>query len=329
MTNPVIDLHCDLLAHMLEMPTPDPFIRKGIGCSFPALAEGNVKMQVMAIFTATEKGSTDLAVKQSEIFADFLAKFPNDCTLVDDLESLRKVTTSKKLGMVAAIENASGLCEEDEPLENAFKRLEQIIKNTKRILYIGLTHHAENRFGGGNSSKAGLKKDGEELLKYLSGRKIAVDFSHTSDALAQDILDFIDSNNLEIPILASHSNYREVWHHLRNLPNHLAEEIIKRGGLIGVNFLRAFVNNDDPNALYDHMNHGLSLGGKNAICFGADYFGTDTHPDRSREPFYFPEHKDSGCYPSVVENIIKQVSPDVVEDISINNVMNYIQKLWK
>ena len=66
MNHPVIDLHCDLLAHMLNMPTPDPFLQEGIGCSFPALAEGNVKLQVMAIFTATEKGSTALAIRQSE-----------------------------------------------------------------------------------------------------------------------------------------------------------------------------------------------------------------------------------------------------------------------
>ena len=54
MKHPVIDLHCDLLAHMLNMSKPDPFKREGIGCSFPDLAEGNVKLQVMAIFTATE-----------------------------------------------------------------------------------------------------------------------------------------------------------------------------------------------------------------------------------------------------------------------------------
>jgi membrane dipeptidase len=329
MKHPVIDLHCDLLAHLEDMPTPDPFKRDGIGCSFPALAEGNVKLQVMAIFTATEKGSTLLAVKQSEIFASFLSKYSDHCYLVNDAKTLNQIETSSKLGMVAAIENASGFCEEDEPLEAGFKRLEQIITNTKRILYIGLTRHAENRFGGGNNSSAGLKEDGEKLLQYLSGRKIAIDFSHTSDALAQDILDYISTHKLDLPILASHSNYREVFSHLRNLPDHLAKEIINRGGLIGVNFLRAFVNNDDPNVLYEHINHGLKLGGKNSICFGADYFSTGTHPDRSREPFYFKEHKDSGCYPAIIENIITQVSPDVVNNISYYNVKRFILNLWK
>lgn len=329
MNHPVIDLHCDLLAHMLNMPNPDPFKREGIGCSFPALADGNVKLQVMAIFTATAKGSTALAVKQSEIFASFLAKYPKDCTLVHDTNTLSQIATSPKLGMIAAIENASGFCEENEPLETGLERLEQIITNTTRILYIGFTHHAENRFGGGNNSKAGLKDDGKTLLQYLNGKKIAVDFSHASDAMAYDILDYLSKHNLEVPILASHSNYRKVFDHVRNLPDDIAKEIIQQGGIIGVNFLRAFVNNNDPNALYQHINRGIELGGANSVCFGADYYGTDNHPDRSRVPFYFKEHDNASRYPSILEAISQQVSPNVIEGISSKNAMNYIVELWR
>lgn len=329
MTHPTIDLHCDLLAHMLNMPIPDPFKREGIACSFPALAEGNVKLQVMAIFTATQKGSADLALRQSEIFASFLTDFPDHCTLIHDINTLNQIATSSKLGMIAAIENASGFCEEDESLETGFERLEKIISNTKRILYIGFTHHAENRFGGGNNSQAGLKEDGEKLLQYLNGKKIAVDFSHASDALAQDMLDYLSKHDLEVPILASHSNYRKVFNHVRNLPDDLAKKIIQRGGLIGVNFLRAFVNNEDPNVLYQHIQHGIKLGGSKSICFGADYFNTDSHPDRTRVPFYFKEHEDATRYPSILETISQRVSSDVIEDISHRNVMNYLINLWE
>ena len=329
MKYPVIDLHCDLLAHMLDMSEPDPFKREGIGCSFPDLAKGNVKLQVMAIYTATEKGSAELAERQSKIFASFLNEYPNDCTLVHDINTLSQITNSSKIGMIAAIENASGFCEEDEPLSIGFKRLERIITNTKRILYISLTHHAENRFGGGNYSDAGLKEDGKKLLQYLNGKKIAVDFSHTSDALAQDILDYLSKHNLDVPILASHSNYRKVFNHARNLPDDIAKAIIQRRGIIGVNFLRAFVNNDDPNVLYEHMNYGIKLGGMNSICFGADYFSTGNHPDPSRVPFYFKEHEDASQYPSIIESISEQVSCDAIEDISSQNVMRYLIELWK
>jgi membrane dipeptidase len=329
MKHPVIDLHCDLLGHLLHTPNPDPFIREGIGCSFPALAEGNVKLQVMAIFTATQKGSAAFAIKQSEIFASFLSKYPNDCMLVHNVDTLCDIATSSKLGMIAAIENASGFCEEDESLEIGLKRLEQIISTTTRILYIGFTHHAENRFGGGNNSEVGLKEDGKALLQYLNGKKIAVDFSHTSDALAHDILNYLSEHLLDVPILASHSNYRTIYNHKRNLPDDIAKEIIHRGGLIGVNFLRAFVNPENSDALYDHIKYGIELGGANSICFGADYYGTDKHPERSRVPFYFPDHADASRYPSILETIDEQVSPDVIDGISSKNAMSYLMKLWK
>ena len=328
MNQATIDLHCDLLSHLSRQENPDPFSGKGIGCSFPALAEGNVKLQVMAIFTATQKGSSASALKQAGIFASLLSKYPKDCTLIHDSETLNQWPNLDRLGMVAAIENASGLCEEDEEIELGFERLEKIIRITQRVLYIGFTHHAENRFGGGNNSAAGLKEDGKTLLRYLDGKNIAVDFSHASDALAYGILDFIHAHHLDIPILASHSNYRPVFDHVRNLPDDIAKEIIQRGGLIGVNFLRAFVNNEDPNALYKHINHGMQLGGAKSICFGADYFNTDNHPDRTRVPFYFKEHKDSSCYPSVLQEIAQQVSPEAVENIGYKNAMDFLFKLW-
>ena len=61
----------------------------------------------------------------------------------------------------------------------------------------------------------------------------------------------------------------------------LAKEIIKRKGIIGVNFLRAFLHNDDPNVFYEHILHGTKIGGENAMCFGADYFFA-SQPDPKR-----------------------------------------------
>ncbi len=329
MKTPLIDIHCDLLSYLQDAPHPDPLNRNSIGCSLPALEEGNVKLQVMAIYTATEKGSTELGLEQSLIFKNILHKYNDHVILCSEPDAINAVASSSKTGVVAAIENAAGFCEEDEPLKEGFKKLENMIANTERILYIGFTHHLENRFGGGNSSTTGLKEDGKALLDYLNGKKIAVDFSHASDALALDILDYTSKHNLDIPIIASHSNFRSVFHHPRNLPNEIAKEIINRNGLIGINFLRAFLNNQDPNAMYDHILYGLNMGGAKAICFGADYFYTDSHPDQSRKPFFFKEHEDAGCYPSILKNLSERVSTEVIEGIGHKNVINFIQRVWQ
>jgi membrane dipeptidase len=327
MNSPIIDIHCDLLSYLQDAINPDPFKKDVIGCSFPSLKEGNVRLQVMAIYTSTGKGSTELAIKQSLNFKKMLTNHGDHIISGNEPDLFNTISSSPKLGILAAIENASGFCEENEPLENGFKKLENIISNTKGILYIGLTHHGENRFGGGNSTKVGLKEDGKALLNYIAGKKIAIDFSHTSDVLAYEMLDYLSKFNLNIPVIASHSNFRQIFNHPRNLPDEIAKEIIKRKGLIGINFLRAFLNDNNPNAIYDHILYGINMGA-HSICFGADYFYTDSHPDQSRKPFFFKEHESASCYPSILKGLSGKVSPEIVEGISNKNVTDFIKRIY-
>jgi len=324
---PVIDLHCDLLSYLESQPGADPGKSGEIGCNFSDLAAGGVKLQVMAIYSSTENGSSVSGLKQSQIFSYLLSRYPFLHTINRD-ENAGIFIKNEGICMVAAIENASSFCEENEPLTGGFKKLEQIIANTGKPLYIGFTHHGENRFGGGNTTKAGLKDDGKRLLNYLHDQKIAVDLSHTSDALAYGILEHLLKQGLNIPIIASHSNYREVFNHPRNLPNDLARENISRKGLIGVNFLRAFLNDTDPEAIFDHIQHGIKLGGEKAICFGADYFYTAKHPDQSRIPFFIKSLENAACYPALLKRLETMLPPQQIEDISHKNVLDFIRRLW-
>ncbi|MDR2238059.1 MAG: membrane dipeptidase [Chryseobacterium sp.] len=262
-----IDLHCDLLYYLLRSgATADDC---ELGCSLPLLKEGNVKLQVMAIYSSTGKGSTEYGLQQSEIFSGLIK---NEDFFLFEGENYKKAENGDKTGIMASIENASSFCDETESLDSGFKKLETIIENTEKVFYIGLTHHTENRFGGGNNATAGLKEDGKILLDYIADRKIAIDLAHTSDQLAHDIFNYIDQQNYKIPVLASHSNYRTVYQNNRNLPDELAKEVINRNGLIGLNFIKDYIDLEHPERLYEHIQYGLDLGGENQIAYGADYF---------------------------------------------------------
>jgi len=326
---PIIDLHCDLLVYLTDVPKPDINKVTDIGCALPALVQGNVKLQVMAIYSATEIGSTRYAALQSDMFRQ-LAENEQRLTAVTDVPALQQVLQNGKgIGMVAAVENASGFCEESEPLEDGFKRLEKIIEACGRLLYISFTHHTANRFGGGNNTTKGITQDGRMLLDYLHGRSIAVDLSHTSDALAHDILTHIDTEKLAIPVIASHSNFRPIWAHNRNLPDELTQEIIHRKGLIGINFLRAFLHNDDPEALLRHISYGLAQGAQDCLCFGADYFYTRDNPDFSRIPFYFKAHEQAGAsYTYILKRLQEQVPPEQLQKLAYGNVQSFIERIW-
>ncbi|WP_332018569.1 dipeptidase [Kaistella sp.] len=314
-----LDLHCDLTAYLLQpnsSPTGD------VRCSVDKLFAGHVKMQVMAFYSATAKGSVDEVRQQLKRYRSLL-NLPGVYEFYPE-----KAELQEGLGIIAAVENASGLCDEDQPIEDAFKNLDWLISQAK-IMYVGLTHHLENRFGGGNFTQTGLKDDGKRLIEYLDGRKIAVDLSHTSDQLAYGILNFIDQNNLDIPVLASHSNMRAVFDHNRNLPDELVTEIINRSGLIGLNFVKYFINPENHNEIYRHIEHAIKLGAEDHLCFGADFFDDKSHPEQYRYPFFFSEFGDSTAYSTINSRISELFSDEVKEKISHRNALSYFKRLHK
>ena len=314
-----LDLHCDLTAYLLQ---PNSSSNGDVRCSVDKLFAGNVKMQVMAFYSATEKGSVDEVKEQLKHYRNLL-NLPGVYEFSPDKAELKD-----GLGIIAAVENASGLCEEDQPVEDAFKNLDWLSSRAK-IMYVGLTHHLENRFGGGNFTQAGLKDDGKRLIEFLDGRKIAIDLSHTSDQLAYGILNFIDQHHLDIPVLASHSNMRAVFDHNRNLPDELVTEIVNRGGLIGLNFVKYFINPENPSKIYRHIEHAVKLGAEDHLCFGADFFDDKSHPEQDRYPFFFPEFGDSTAYSTINSRISELFSDEMKEKISHRNALSYFKRLHK
>jgi membrane dipeptidase len=325
---PIIDTHCDLLSYLAMVPSAKANNVDDIACALPFLQEGNVKIQVLAIYTDVSPGSMSFATLQAQKYQQLLQEFTNEVCGADAV-FLHSITEQSKIGMVTAIENAAGLANEQVPIEEAFIQLDNLIGMTGRMAYISLTHHTENRFGGGNYTEVGLKDDGKRLLDYISGKKIAIDFSHTSDLLAEGILNHLEKGNLDVPVIASHSNFREIWNHKRNLTDEFAKEIIKRDGIIGGNFLRAFLDNENSERIYEHILHGFEIGAGEQMCFGADFFHTKNFPDKSRLPFYFPNVANAGKYPTILEKLSENLSQDQLEKLAYKNCQRFFGNLWK
>ena len=136
-----------------------------------------------------------------------------------------------------------------------------------------LTWNYENRYACGASAdqRRGLTEEGKELVKHLIDQGIILDISHLSDRGAEDLMTLTDK-----PIIASHSNVRSVCSRPRNLPEGLIRELIRRQGLIGINFFAPFVGeNPQVEDLLRHMDVIFSLGGEDVLALGGDLDGCD------------------------------------------------------
>lgn len=300
MKYPVIDLHCDLLGCVEENDDTVDFDHPITNCSVPQQVVGSVATQVLAVAAITKEGSAQKGENQVELYKELLKQYPNS------------------IQWRFAIENASALVNEDEPLEKAIERFDAFAA-VEKIVYVSLTWNHENRFGGGNETRVGLKADGKVLLDYLDGKNVAIDLSHTSDRLADDILNYLDRKNLSVQPIASHSNFREITPMARNLPDAIAKEIIARGGVIGINFVRRFVG-DDPSGFLRHIEHGLSLGAENALCLGADFYGgLISMLPPTNQPTFFDAFANSSCYPQFFEFLAQEFDSGLIEKIAYLN----------
>jgi len=329
MNLPIIDTHCDLLCYLAHAPGADPDHSAEIPCSLPLLQQGGVKLQCCAIYTGATPGSAASALRQAEVYRDLLVTH-SDRVCQADARFLAGIEAEARIGLVAALESATGLVEADGPIADALTRLDELIALTGRIAYISLTHHTENRFGGGNFSEGvGLTDDGRRLLDHVAGRRIAIDLSHTSDLLAEGILQHIDRGALDIPVIATHSNFRAVWNHVRNLTDEFAKEIIHRKGLIGINFVRAFIDDDQPERIFEHIRYGFALGAGDQLCFGADFFDVRGIADPARHPIYHANAADPTAYPALLEAMADTLSREQLEKLAWRNAQRFYLAQWQ
>lgn len=138
-----------------------------------------------------------------------------------------------------------------------------------------LTWNAENELGSGVKAEpdCGLSDFGRQAVALMNRLDMIVDVSHLSDRGFFDVAEISSK-----PFVASHSNSRRLCSHPRNLTDEMFSVISGRGGLVGINFSRGFLQRDENAAADDilrHTEHFLALGGEHTVCMGSDFDGTD------------------------------------------------------
>lgn len=260
----LFDLHCDTASRMQA--------EQG------SLADGDYQVtltkaraferwaQVFAIFV--RDGSSGEAAHrvyraQVDYFAAQLALNSGAICQCRTAQQLNEALRSGKRAAILSVENGSAL-------GGRIETLREFAADGVRALT--LTWFGENDLGFGSIAGGRLKPFGREVLKALPQYGIVPDISHLSDEGMADVFSQYDG-----PVIATHSNARAVTGHCRNLTNAQIGEIVRRGGIIGLNLYGPFLTSDAPGACcedaYRHIDAFLSLGAQGALCLGTDFDG--------------------------------------------------------
>ena len=210
-------------------------------------------------------------LKAADKFDLELSKNKNEILLCRMLGDIGKTVSNQKYGGILTVENGKALGGRLENIE---------IMKERGVKILSLTWNAQNELGGGAFAKGdiGLTDFGRKAVPMLEKAGIVIDLSHASDKLFYDTAKIAGK-----PFIASHSNARHICSHPRNLTDEQILLICQSGGIIGLNFYRAFLNQDENAAAMEdiirHADHILSLGCENALAIGGDLDGAELPGD--------------------------------------------------
>lgn len=224
--------------------------------------------------------SLEKASKYKEYFQTFAIW--SNCSLNDDEAFARfgqicehfnkealKYFDSKARGFILSLEDA-------RILNNDISRLDYLEDCGIRI--ITPVWSGVSCIGGAYDTDVGLTEFGIQVIRECFKRNIIPDISHSSRKTAEQIFELNSSGR---PIVASHSDSYSVNPHPRNLTDEEFLKIKELSGLVGINLFceHLGMSCDDQNAIckvLKHIEHYLSLGGEDIICFGCDFDGAQT-----------------------------------------------------
>lgn len=186
----------------------------------------------------------------------------------DDIRSLAK---SGGRGVILTVEGGA-------VLGGKIERVRELYDLGVRMMT--LTWNGENELGDGimDERDRGLTAFGRDVVREMEKVGMIVDISHAGEKMFSDVAEMA-----ERPFAASHSNARTLCGHRRNLTDAQFDELVKRGGITGLNFCEYFLNNDKTKAsIYDiikNADHMMKRGGTGSVAMGADFDGADIPKD--------------------------------------------------
>lgn len=256
------DVWTDVTCHAVDHGERDIFRKYHL----KKFQEGNVTGGIFVIWMDPPYDKDPVArskqvvasIKQEMIDASDILNF------VTKFEDFEKGTKAGKINVVTGMEGLSQIGEDIDQIDYFY--------NEVGVRHAMLTWNEQNALATGwpQDVNRGLTEAGKKAVRRMQDLGMVVDTSHLNDKSFWDIMHMAQG-----PIIASHSNARAVCPAMRNLTDDMLKAIAETNGLVGMNSLREFIDeehdNQDVEHLANHVEYIADLIGIEHIGLGFDF----------------------------------------------------------
>lgn len=284
----IADMHCDsisMLSHdSISMPAHDSATGQGCGESGTLINPRNFsrrypQLQFTAVWCrpSTDDGGRESfrrALSDIERFRAAIEGEGDKIAAVTDGDGIKRAFEARKHAALLSVEGG-GVC-----LGGDIAVLREFYSLGVRVFGLAWESNslAASSHRNGTDADTGLSEAGKAFVREGNRIGMAFDVSHLSDRSARDVLALS-----ELPVFATHSDFRALTPHNRNLPDDIALKIAESGGVIGLNIYPPFIaqkrEEQNLSSLKKHLEYGKKLVGEEHLSLGMDIDGIERYPD--------------------------------------------------
>ncbi len=310
----LFDLHCDTIEALAERK--EDFAHSTTQFSLRDQSRLGRTVQVMAVWVPDRlrgREAEEFVKYHYDCLEKLAEKAPERTKVADCAAELDQIVAEGRWALVRSIESGAAL---GGDLENV------AYFAGRHVAMMGLTWNGVNELGSGIQSDLGLTPFGKEVVRRMEREGMIVDCSHLNDAGFEDLLETASR-----PFVASHSNLRACCGHPRNLTDRQFRELVRRGGLCGLNLHSRFCSIPDRGGegqreeLLRHIDRMLELGGENIIAWGGDLDGGITCDPELGTPW------GEASYGAYLE--AHGISRAIVDKLRFGNAWRFFHDNWK
>lgn len=306
----VVDSHCDSiqLVDSGKFPLVNPH----------NFSSRHNQLQFVAMFCMARDGDLNEAYKRAVRyighFAISMQKESDKILQVRTYEDIERAFAENKHAALLAIEGGSAIKGSKDILRDFYHAGVRVFG----LAWLSNELAKSNRISDGEED-TGLTDLGREIVSEGNELGMIFDVSHLSDKSFWDLAEIAKK-----PLIASHSNFRTLCPHTRNLTDDMARFIVEHDGMIGLNMYPDFINEASErqtvDRYFDHLDYCIDKFGSDNIGFGGDVDGTSGE-------YPTPITEVTSIHDQFIDVMYKRgYSTEIIEKFVYKNYLNFLKK---